>query len=78
MCRDWLVAEMEASLTVRPKPKKEYLIAAKEKFLDLSERSFNWAWSDAITATHSEWDIAGRPEKIPAQKTPHRLNPRTY
>jgi hypothetical protein len=63
MCRDWLVAEMEASLTVRPKPKEEYLIAAQEKFADLSERSFIWAWSDAITATHSAWDRAGRPEK---------------
>ena len=64
-CRDWLVTEMGGSPTDRPMPKKQYFNEAKNKFPDLSERSFNWAWSDAIEETNSEWDVAGRPGKSP-------------
>jgi hypothetical protein len=64
-CRDWLENEMRASPNKRPHAKSKYFEDAKKKFPDLSERSFNRAWSDAIEKTNSEWDVAGRPAKSP-------------
>jgi hypothetical protein len=58
-CRRWLSSEMRAS-PARPRPKSQVLAEAKKRFPNLSKRSFDRAWTAAITETGAEkWSKAG-------------------
>jgi hypothetical protein len=63
-CKDWLKAAMRASPKARPKPKADWLREAQEKWDNLSERSFDQIWKEAIKATDAHaWSYAGAPKK---------------
>lgn len=68
-CVEWLVSEMRASPTERPKPKRLYRLDAQSQIGDgLSERAFERAWRDAAIRTGATaWISGGRPRgKTPA------------
>jgi len=71
-CREWLIALMDASLKLRPKPKAHYQREALSKFEGLSIRSFGRAWDAAIAKTHSHWDRPGAPKKSQHPKSKHQ------
>ena len=58
-CRRWLSNEMRASPD-RPRPKSQVLAEAKKRFPNLSKRSFERAWGEAISETGAEkWSKTG-------------------
>jgi hypothetical protein len=61
-CQTWLEEQMRASLPKRPKPKREFLLEAKNKF-GVWERSFNAAWKNALSETGAQWGKAGAPKR---------------
>ena len=61
-CERWLVGLMSASPHARPAPKTEYRSQAIEMFA-VSSRSFDVAWSNAVSATLSNWSKAGAPKR---------------
>ncbi len=65
-CQKWLLEEILASRNRRTGTKEYFLRLAKEKFDDISERSFNTAWANAVRqAGAPAWSGAGRPRKSP-------------
>jgi hypothetical protein len=70
-CRKWLADQMRASMTSRPKRKKEFLSDALQRFPGIGPRQFVRAWEDAIAETGARaWSKAGAPKK----QSNHRTN----
>jgi hypothetical protein len=61
-CQAWLFAGMLASPYQKIKAKREWRIEATQLF-GVSVRAFNRAWSSAVEASGSTWDLSGAPHK---------------
>ena len=70
-CYQWLMQQMQASPTERPRSRNAIWTGAKAQFPQLAKRQFDRAWQRAISDSGAQgWSKAGRP----AKKSNHRGN----
>jgi hypothetical protein len=76
-CLNWLIDLMLASPLRGPKTKEQYLEEARSRFGQVSGRSFDQTWSDAIRRVPGcKWNAQGRRKGPSGVQAPQKVRPR--